>query len=121
MSPGFVDIHFTVIWVSGYAVCCHLDLWICSFLSSGFVDMCFTDIGLVDMRFTDIGLVDMCFTVMWVCGYAFYCHLGLWICGLLSSGFVNMRFTLIWTCGYAFFCHLGLTPGVLVNTYYTTV
>jgi len=60
----------------------------------------------------------MHFIVIWACGYAFYCHQGLWICVLLPSGLadmrliviglVDMRFTVIWVCGYAVYCHLGL-------------
>jgi hypothetical protein len=50
----------------------------------------------------------MRFTVIRVSGYAVCCHLGFWICGLLSSGFVDMRFTVIWVCEYAFYSHLGL-------------
>jgi len=46
--------------------------------------------------------------VMMACGRVAYCHLGLCICVLLSSGLVYMRFTLIWACVYAFYCHMGL-------------
>jgi hypothetical protein len=52
------------------------------------------------------GLVDVRFIAIWARGYAFYCHLGLWVCFLLLSGFAGMLFTVICACRYVFFCHM---------------
>jgi hypothetical protein len=56
--------------------------------------------------------------VIWACGYAYYYHMNLCKCDLMSSGLVDvrfiviglvdMRFNVIWVSGYEVCCHLGL-------------